>query len=62
MSVNIFSSPSLYCRYMFWPDWPSSGVQVVVMKDFAVHKKVEQHYSEQQSPSSQQLVQLLMAS
>jgi hypothetical protein len=22
---------------MFWPNWPSSGVQVVMVKDFAAH-------------------------
>jgi hypothetical protein len=32
-SVNILSSSSLYCHYMFRPTWPKSGVQVVVMKD-----------------------------
>jgi hypothetical protein len=34
-SVNILSSLSLYCHYMFWPNRPSSEVQVVVMKEFA---------------------------
>jgi hypothetical protein len=33
--VNIHSS-SLY-QYMFWPNRPSSGVQVVVMKESAAH-------------------------
>jgi hypothetical protein len=34
-SVNILSPSCLYCHYMFRPNWPSSGVQVVVMKDSA---------------------------
>jgi hypothetical protein len=37
MLVNILSSFSLYCHYMFWPNWPSSGVQVVVMKESVAH-------------------------
>jgi hypothetical protein len=44
---------------MFRPNWPSSGVQIVVMKEPAESK---QHYSEQQVPSSQQPVHLMMAS
>jgi hypothetical protein len=37
-SVNILSSFSLYCcHYMFRPNRPSSGVQVVVMKESAAH-------------------------
>jgi hypothetical protein len=36
-SVNIFSSLSLYCDYMFRPNRPSSGVQVVTMKESAAH-------------------------
>jgi hypothetical protein len=36
MLVNIHSS-SLYCHHMFLPNWPSSGVQVVVMKDSAAY-------------------------
>jgi hypothetical protein len=34
-SVNILSSSYLYCHYMFRPNWPSSDVQVVVMKETA---------------------------
>jgi hypothetical protein len=34
-SVNILSSSSLYGRYMFRPNCPSSGVQAVVMKESA---------------------------
>jgi hypothetical protein len=34
--VNILLS-SLYCHYMFRCSWPSSVVQVVVMKDSAAH-------------------------
>jgi hypothetical protein len=90
MSVNIVSSFSLYC-YMFRPNRPSSGVQVVVMKKSAAHcnalllflanclgkqlvnlhnlelvranyiREAEQSYSEQQIPSSQQPVHLMMA-
>jgi hypothetical protein len=33
----IILSFSLYCRYMFRPNWPPSGVQVVVMKGSAAH-------------------------
>jgi hypothetical protein len=36
-SVNILSLFSLYCHYMFRPNRPSSGAQVVVMKEFAAH-------------------------
>jgi hypothetical protein len=36
-SVNILSSSSLHSHYMFRPYGPSSGVQVVVMKDCAAH-------------------------
>jgi hypothetical protein len=36
-SVNILSSFSLYCHYMFQSNRPSSGVQVVVMKESATH-------------------------
>jgi hypothetical protein len=47
---------------MFWPDWPSSDVQVIVIKDSAAHiRKAEQYYSRQKSPSPQQLVHLMMA-
>jgi hypothetical protein len=28
---------SLFFLCMFWPNWPSSGVQVVMVKDSAVH-------------------------
>jgi hypothetical protein len=35
MSVNILLTSSVYCHYMFRPNQPSSGVQVVVMKDSA---------------------------
>jgi hypothetical protein len=28
---------SLYCHYMFGPNQPSLGVQVVVMKDYVAH-------------------------
>jgi hypothetical protein len=36
-SVNILSSFSLCCHYMFGPNRPSSGIQAVVMKESAVH-------------------------
>jgi hypothetical protein len=36
-SVNILSSSSLYCHYMFRPNRPSSGVHVVVMKVSTSH-------------------------
>jgi hypothetical protein len=35
-SVN-FLSFSLYCHYMFRPNWASSGVQVVMMKASATY-------------------------
>jgi hypothetical protein len=37
MSVNILLSFSLYCYYMFQPNWPSAGVQIVVMNESAAH-------------------------
>jgi hypothetical protein len=43
---------SLYCDYMFRPNWPSSGVQVAVMNVSASHCIA----------SSQQPVQQMMAS
>jgi hypothetical protein len=59
---------------MFRPNRPSSGVQVVVMIETAAHcnaflllirskciSKAERHYSEQQIPSSQKPVHLMMA-
>lgn len=54
MSVNILSS-SLYCQYMFQPNQPSAGVQVVVMKESAAHcSAVLLFLCEQQSLSLQQ--------
>jgi hypothetical protein len=35
-SVTVLSSFSLYCHYMFRPNRPSSGVQVIVIKKSAV--------------------------
>jgi hypothetical protein len=37
MLVNILSLFSLYCHYIFRPNRPSSGVQVVVMEESAAH-------------------------
>jgi hypothetical protein len=47
---------------MFQLNKPSSGVQVVVMDPTAHITKAEQHYSDQQNPSLQQPVHLMMAS
>jgi hypothetical protein len=43
---------------MFWPNQPSSDVQVIVMKDSAAHCNAVQ----QERPLSQQPVHLKMAS
>jgi hypothetical protein len=37
MSFAILISQSFIGHYMFWSNWPSSGVQVIVVKDFAAH-------------------------
>jgi hypothetical protein len=37
MLVSILSSSSLHCDYKFQPDWPSSGVEVVGIKESAAH-------------------------
>jgi hypothetical protein len=39
-SANILSLFSLHCHYMFWSNWPSSDVQVVVTKETAAHCNV----------------------
>jgi hypothetical protein len=36
-SFTILSSYSFIGHFMFRPNWPSSGVQVVMVKDSAVH-------------------------
>jgi hypothetical protein len=36
-SFTILSSYSFIGRYMFRPNWPSSGAQVVMVKDSATH-------------------------
>jgi hypothetical protein len=36
-SFTILSSYSFTGHYMFRPNWPSSGVQVVMLKDSAAH-------------------------
>jgi hypothetical protein len=40
MSVNILSF-SLYCYYMFQPNWPSSGVQDTQIKQLDKQLKLE---------------------
>jgi hypothetical protein len=37
---QFFLSYSFVRHYMFWPNWPSSGVQVVMVKDSAAHCNV----------------------
>jgi hypothetical protein len=40
MSFTILSSYSFIGHYMFRPNWPSSGVQFVMVKDSAAHCNV----------------------
>jgi hypothetical protein len=36
-SFSVLSSYSFIGHYMLWPNWPSSGVQVVMVKDSSAH-------------------------
>jgi hypothetical protein len=40
MLFTSLSSYSFIGHYKFWPNWPSSGVQVVMVKDSAAHCNV----------------------
>jgi hypothetical protein len=40
MSLNMLSPSALYFHYMFRPNWPSSAVQVGVLKESATRCNV----------------------